>query len=59
MKITLHYIGNKILGEGVSFANEELQLDEDMTDLLKHYFLGSFKSEETYQFIVIHTWPIT
>ncbi|SIT25513.1 hypothetical protein SAMN05421786_11519 [Chryseobacterium ureilyticum] len=50
MKITLHYIGNKILSEGISLADEELQLNEKMTDLLKDYFLGSFKSEETYHF---------
>ena len=31
-------------------SQEELQLDEGMTELLEDYFLGSFKSEETYQF---------
>lgn len=50
MKIIAHRIGNKINGEGASFSSEELQLDENMSELLQNYFLSAFKSEETYQF---------
>ncbi|OBW40829.1 37-kD nucleoid-associated bacterial protein [Chryseobacterium sp. MOF25P] len=50
MKIIAHKVGNKINGEGAGMADGLLQLDETKTDLLLNYFLGSFKSEETYQF---------
>ncbi|KUJ54006.1 nucleoid-associated protein [Chryseobacterium aquaticum] len=50
MRIVAHKIGNKINGEGVSFTNEELQLDENMSELIQNYFLSAFKSEETFQF---------
>ena len=50
MKIALHKIGNKINGEDVSFSDELLSINEETQDLLLNYFLGSFKSEETYQF---------
>lgn len=50
MKIALHRIGNKISGEGASFSDEELQITEEKQELLQNYFLGSFKSEETFQF---------
>lgn len=50
MKIIAHRIGNKINGEGVSFTNEELQLDENMSELIQNYFLSAFKTEETFEF---------
>ncbi|PIF44900.1 nucleoid associated protein NdpA [Chryseobacterium sp. 52] len=50
MKIIAHQIGNKINGNGVKLSQEELHTDETMQELLQQYFLGSFKSEETYQF---------
>ncbi|WP_312388718.1 nucleoid-associated protein [Chryseobacterium sp.] len=50
MKIALHYIGNKINGEGARFADEELQLNEEKTELLLNYFLGGFKDEATHHF---------
>lgn len=49
-KIIVHRVGNKINGESLMLSQEELQLDEGMAELLENYFLGSFKSEETYQF---------
>lgn len=49
-KIIVHRVGNKINGESLMLSQEELQLDEGMAELLEDYFLGSFKSEETYQF---------
>ncbi|HCM34146.1 nucleoid-associated protein [Chryseobacterium sp.] len=50
MKIIVHKIGNKILGEDIELSDEELSLNEDTQDLLKTYFLGSFKDESTYHF---------
>lgn len=50
MKIALHKIGNKVLAEGAYFSDEELQINEATKEVLKNYFLGSFKSEETFQF---------
>lgn len=50
MNIIVHQIGNKINGEGVGFNDEELNLSEEMKELLLNYFLGSFKSEETFHF---------
>lgn len=50
MKIALHKIGNKILNEGAGFSDTELQINDDTKELLQNYFLGSFKSEETFQF---------
>ena len=50
MKIALHKIGNKVSSEGTSFSDTELNISDNTKELLQNYFLGSFKSEETYQF---------
>lgn len=50
MKIIAHRIGNKINGEGAAFSDSLLELDENMFDLLQNYFLGAFKTEETFHF---------
>ncbi|WP_428067346.1 nucleoid-associated protein [Chryseobacterium gambrini] len=50
MKIIAHRVGNKINGESLTLSQEELQLEEGMAELLENYFLGSFKSEETFHF---------
>ena len=50
MKIVAHKIGNKINQEGCGFSSEELQLDDNMFELLENYFLGAFKTEETFHF---------
>lgn len=50
MKIALHKIGNKIHSEGCSFSDTELEINDQTKELLKNYFLGSFKSEETFHF---------
>lgn len=49
-KIIVHRVGNKINGESLILSQEELQLDEGMLELLENYFLGAFKTEESYQF---------
>ncbi|MCZ2084138.1 MAG: nucleoid-associated protein [Flavobacteriales bacterium] len=50
MKIALHKIGNKVSGEGCGFSDTELNISDDKKELLQNYFLGSFKSEETFHF---------
>ncbi|KQT17402.1 hypothetical protein ASG31_08300 [Chryseobacterium sp. Leaf404] len=50
MKIIAHKVGNKINGESLITYEDELQLDESTFELLENYFLGAFKTEETYQF---------
>lgn len=50
MKIIAHKIGNKINQEGCSLSNEELKLNDNMFELLQNYFLGAFKTEETFHF---------
>jgi len=50
MNIIVHKIGNKINGEGIGFSDELLCLDENKADLIESFFLGSFKSEETFNF---------
>lgn len=49
-KIIAHRVGNKINGESLILSQEELRLDEGMAELLENYFLGAFKTEESYQF---------
>lgn len=50
MKIIAHRVGNKINGESLMLSQYNMQLNEEMAETLKNYFLGSFKSEETFQF---------
>lgn len=50
MKIIVHKVGNKILTEELELSDELLQLDETQSELMHDFFLGSFKSEETYHF---------
>ena len=49
-KIVVHRVGNKINGEPLHLSQEELELDEGTQEMLENYFLGSFKTEETYHF---------
>jgi len=50
MKIIAHKVGNKILGESLNLSDQELNLSEGVAEILQNYFLGAFKTEETYQF---------
>ncbi|OWK97078.1 nucleoid-associated protein [Kaistella haifensis DSM 19056] len=50
MKIIAHKIGNKINQEGCYISSEELQLNDNMLELLQNYFLGAFKTGETFHF---------
>ena len=49
-KIIVHKVGNKINQENLFLAQEELQLEDEMKELLTDFFLKSFKSEEQFQF---------
>lgn len=49
-KIIVHKIGNKINQENLILSQEELRLEEEMTELLSDFFLKAFKSEEQFQF---------
>lgn len=48
--IVLHKVGNKSAEEGVNLSNEPLQLSNSVRDLLLHYFVSPFKTEEYYRF---------
>lgn len=48
--LSLHRIGNYACREGVELSKQELDVDVDLREILKAYFLVPFKSEEVYQF---------
>jgi hypothetical protein len=48
MDIALHKIGSKAAEEGVKFSKKAIRVDENISDILMHYFLGPFKSNEYY-----------
>src|SRR5690606_17288651 len=46
----VHQVGNKSADEACTLSKNEVQLDEELTALLTHYFFSPFKSEEFYRF---------
>ena len=48
-KIALHPVGNKLNEENLRLTKTLLQLNEELSEILLHYFLMPFKSEEYYQ----------
>jgi hypothetical protein len=46
----VHKVGNKIADEQYFISKKGVTLDDNLTTLLSHYFLSSFKSEELYRF---------
>jgi len=48
LHMALHRVGNKTNNDGIRFSKEELDLEDDILALLKHYFLSPFKSETRY-----------
>ncbi|NAW51178.1 nucleoid-associated protein [Elizabethkingia argentiflava] len=48
--ISVHYVRNKMNGEGMLLSESELELDPDIRLLLKDFFLTPFKSGVYYQF---------
>jgi len=47
---TLHKVGNKITDEGYSLSKKTIEVEKDIKDLLTHYFVSAFKSEEYLRF---------
>ena len=48
--VSVHLVGNKKNNDGIILSDDVLTLDPEAKDLLKTYFLASFKDEEYYQF---------
>jgi len=46
----VHRVGNKFAEEDYFISKKSVKTNEELRDLLSHYFLSSFKSEELYQF---------
>ena len=50
--IVIHHVGNKFEGETLTLSDKcFLPTDTDVLELLKSYFLSSFKKEAYYHFI--------
>ena len=50
-RFTVHYVGNKGLGEELTTSEEEVQLSDDFVkETLLRYFLSPFKTDIYYQF---------
>ncbi|MBN1182042.1 MAG: nucleoid-associated protein [Bacteroidales bacterium] len=49
-RLIIHKVGNKAAEENYYLAREETTTDDELKDLLTHYFLSAFKSEELYHF---------
>ena len=45
-----HRVGNKLTNDGVLLAKRAVVVDNDLKDLLVHYFVSPFKSSEYYNF---------
>jgi hypothetical protein len=48
--IALHKVGNKMQEGELFLSEQELDLNEDLQAILKHWFLSAFKSEAYYNF---------
>lgn len=46
----VHRVGNKFEEEDYFISKKGVKINEELSNLLSHYFLSSFKSEELYQF---------
>jgi hypothetical protein len=46
----VHRVGNKIANEEYYISKKNVNVDDNLKELLGHYFLSSFKSEELYCF---------
>lgn len=45
---SLHKVGNKVIDEGYSLSKKSFSVEKDLKDLLTHYFVTPFKSNEYY-----------
>ncbi len=50
LSISLHKVGNKANEEGYFLSDGLLKTDEDISELLRGYFISSFKFETLYEF---------
>ncbi|HLU16623.1 MAG TPA: nucleoid-associated protein [Edaphocola sp.] len=50
LQIAVHKVGNKANDEGCYFSNGLLHVDEEVVELLRGYFLQSFKFDTLYEF---------
>jgi hypothetical protein len=48
--LLVHKIGAKFLDEGIIFSKKAFSINEQMSDILLHYFTSSFKSSEYFGF---------
>ena len=48
--IAVHYAGNKTLEEGIRQSQSLLETEDEVSDLLQHYFLSPFKGSEYFTF---------
>ncbi len=49
-QLAIHFIGNAADEEGMTLSKQLIQVDADITSLLKSYFLKPFKEQELYTF---------
>lgn len=49
--IALHKVGNKTKDDGIRFSKDELDLEDDVRALLKHYFLSPFKTGSRFHLV--------
>ncbi|MCF6359166.1 MAG: nucleoid-associated protein [Cyclobacteriaceae bacterium] len=49
-QLAIHFIGNAADEEGMTLSKQLIQIDADITSLLKSYFLKPFKEQELYTF---------
>lgn len=45
-EIAIHKVGNKATEDGVRFSESSVRINEQIGNLLIHYFFSSYKSEE-------------
>ena len=50
-QLAVHKVGNKQQNEVLKLSNEEILIDEEIKELLQHYFLKPFKAEEYFHFV--------
>ena len=48
--LAIHFVGNAAADEGMQLSKELVAVDEDVTELLKSYFLKPFKEQGLYTF---------
>ena len=46
----IHMVGSKAEDEGYSLSKSVMEVDDEMKEILRDYFLLSFKSDELYNF---------